>query len=267
MLVKTGGKKKDHSADNKKMKSNYDYEIIHDYLQGVLDRKTGQAIAELISQDETARSIAEGIVQMEKEFKGNEAIDTYLENFRLKQLNVVHQQTKPAAITKKRWLRIAATLLLLISVGSLIRLLISQPDFQEIVNLELAQPYPLSNVVRGERSGTPSEKAFQLYSQGEFDIASNYFDLAMADEKKNASIVFYNALCHLYQGHYDKANALFHSEIVSESRYSQQAEWFRALSFLKLENNMRAIEILTVISKDPRHFKHVEAESLLNQLD
>jgi tetratricopeptide (TPR) repeat protein len=249
------------------MKSKYDYEIIHDYLHGLVDNKTAGEIGDLIKTDETARSIAEGIVRLEKEFKGNDAeVDKYLEDFRIKQLRLMHPKASGSSVTKKAWFGIAASFLLLIGALAVIRLMTASPDLQTLISKELNQPYPLSNLVRGEGDGV-SEKAYQLYSQGDFINASIYFEQASVDAKDNASVAFYNALCYLYAGKYEKAIALFGSDGIAESRYSQQAEWYLALALLKSGNKGAATEIISPIAKDQQYFKNKEALQLLRQLE
>ena len=250
------------------MSSKYDYDIISDYLHGLTNKKTSLEISELIKTDEVARSIAEGIVRLNKEFKEDEArMDSYLEDFRQKQLNVIRQHTKSKTGTVKFSLRIAAALLLLITAGAVIRILVSETNYQQIMDKELSQPYSASTVVRSDGDESSKEKAFQLYAQGEFAKASVFFELAAADEKENASIVFYHALSQLYVAHYEEANILLRADVIAGSRYAQQAEWFQTLALLKSGNKREAKEVLTTISKNLQHYKLSEAQQLLNALE
>ncbi len=250
------------------MSSKYDYDIISDYLHGLTDKKTSLKISELIKTDEVARNIADGIVRLNKEFKDDDVSqESYLEDFRKKQLEVISQHAKPKRVTIKYSVRIAAALLLLITAGAVIRILVSEPDYQQIVDKELSQPYSISTVVRSDGEEYSKEKAFQLYARGEFAKASAYFELAAVDEKENASIVFYHALSQLYGEHYEAAITLLKADIIGSSRYAQQAEWFQALALLKSGNKREAKEILTTINKNSQHYKLSEAQQLLNALD
>ncbi len=250
------------------MNSKYDYDIIRDYLLGLTDKKTSLEISELIKTDEVARSIADGIIRLNKEFKEDEASqESYLEDFRKKQLEIISKHTRPKRITVKYPLRIAAALLLLITVGAVIRILVSEPDYQEMVDKELTQPYSISTIVRSDGDESSREKAFQLYAQGEFAKASTYFELAMEYEKENASIVFYHALSQLYGKHYTEATTLLKADVIASSRYSQQAQWFQVLALLKAGNKREAKEILATISGNPQHYKLSEAQQLLKGLE
>ncbi len=249
------------------MKSPHDYDIIRDYLHGLVDSKTAQEISERMATDETTRSIAVGAVLLEKEFTDNEAIDQYLDGFRQKQFEIIGQQTKPVPIAKRLWFRAAASLALLICVGMAVRLLVSLPDYQSVIDQELGQQYPVSNLSRSGGDGSATEKAFQLYTNGDYVNASIYFEQATPGEKDKASVMFYEALSYLYAGRYEKAIDLFESERMANSRYAQQAQWFQALAFLRLNNNKQAVAILKSIEADHQHFKQDVARQLLEQLD
>lgn len=245
------------------MKSKYDYEIIRDYLHGLVDSKTAREIGELIKTDETSRSIAEGIVQMERELNGDDAVDKYLEDFRQRQLKQI--PNAGSSVTKKAWIRIAASLLILIGVASVIRLMTALPDLQALVSKELDQPYPLSNLVRGEGDGT-MEKAFALYSQGDFAKASIYFEQS-SEGKENASVTFYNALSYLYAGNYEKASALLGFDVIVNSRYAQQGRWYQALALIQGGNKEKGKEALKMIANSEHHFKHEAAAEILELLE
>jgi tetratricopeptide (TPR) repeat protein len=246
------------------MKSKYDYEIIHDYLHGLTDAKTSGELKELLKRDEVARSIAEGIVHLEKEVGSEETLDSYLENLKLKQLSIIRQQTKPVRITKKVAYKIAASIVLLITVGVAVRLMVASPGYQELVDVELAQPYPVFNLMRGEADESPKDKGYQLYEQGDFATASLYFQQVSPDDKDLASVTFYNGLSYLYAGDYKTANALLESATIANSRYEQQGQWFRALALIKAGNKNKARELLTMIESNEQHYKRDAARALLN---
>lgn len=246
------------------MKSKYDYEIIRDYLHGLVDTKTSKEIGELIKRDETARSIAEGIVRLEKKFTGTDAeVDKYLNEFRQKQMDLIIPP-KPSSATTKIWFRVAASLLLLIGISMVIRLMTTSPDLQALVGNELGQPYPLASLVRGE-SDAASERAFQLYSQGDYVNASIYFEKSF-EGKDNASFTFYNALSHLYVGNYERAIVLLKSDVVVNSRYAAQGQWYQALALIRSGDKDKAREILENIVDNKQHFKYETASEMLECL-
>jgi tetratricopeptide (TPR) repeat protein len=246
----------------------YNYEIIHDYLNGLLDSKTKKEIAELIKTDETARSIAEGILLLDKKFSADEkAVESYLENFAEKQSIVISKKTQPKSVTKTVWFRMAAAVLLLVAVGAVVRFIVSSPGVDELVNAELAQAYPVSNLVRGDGGESYKEKGYQLYSEGNYASASEYFEKALAENNSDASAIFYNGLCNLYNGNYEKANSLLNSEVIADSRYVEQAQWYRAIGYLKSNDKDSAVKIIKTIAGNEKHFKNDVAVRLMNEME
>lgn len=253
------------------MKSQYDYELIRDYLHGLADSKTAREVGDLIRRDEIARSIAEGILRLDENFQGNEeAIESYLEKIYQSQLHTIHKHTQPAGLLQRYWLRIAASLLILVAAGVAIWTQLSEPGMDSLIAQELSVPYPASNLFRSETAPTIEDQGYVAYEAGRYDEATRYFDLALAADNskvRDASIYFYNALSQLYAGNYARATELLESPAIAESRYLQQARWYMGLALLRLNNRAAAIEVLSEIRKDPRSFKYEAAGELLSQLE
>src|SRR5688572_19447014 len=149
------------------MKSQYDYELIRDYLHGLADSKTAREIGDLIKRDEIARSIAEGILRLDENFQGNEeAVESYLEKIYQSQLNTIHKHTQPAGILQRNWMRIAASLLILIAAGVAIWIQFSKPGAEWLIAQELSVPYPASNLFRSETAPTIEDKGYVAYEAG-----------------------------------------------------------------------------------------------------
>jgi tetratricopeptide (TPR) repeat protein len=246
----------------------YDYEMIHDYLHGLLDSEASKGVSELIKTDETARSIAQGILLLDKKFNGDEnAVETYLENFAKKQSNVISKETQPKAVSKAIWFRIAAALLLVAAVGAVVRLFVSTTNVNDLVNAELARAYPVSNLVRGDGAESFKEKGYQLYSEGNYANASEYFGKALAENNNDASVIFYNGLCNLYNGNYEKANSMLSSDMIADSRYLEQAQWYRSIAYLKSNDKVNAAKILKAIAGNEKHYKNEVAVQLVEGLE
>jgi hypothetical protein len=251
------------------MESRYDYDIIRDYLHGLVEREKALEIGELIRQDEIARDIAEGILRLDDEFNENEQdIEAYLENFRQAQLKKIsYHSSGIAAQTRNLWLKIAAVILILVVTGFFIKQAFDKPDLITLINEELSQPYPVSNVVRGPSHGDDYNKALEMYKNKNYVQASLYFEKAAKSENDHATVTFYNALSSLYSGHYPRAISLLESRTISASRYSQQAQWYLSLAYIKSEKQTKGVEILKRMQNSPHVYKHREAVQLLEALD
>jgi hypothetical protein len=75
----------------------------------------------------------------------------------------------------------------------------------------------------------------------------------------------YLGLSQLMQNENQKAVNYFEA-IDTESSFVQDAEWFRALAFLKMENLAEAKKAFQKIVNQPRHYKHAEALEILDNM-
>jgi hypothetical protein len=250
------------------MKGQYDYELIRDYLLGLTDQQTTREVAELIRKDEFARDIAAGILRLEKEFNGNEEeIDRYLDKFMQSQLRTIQTQSRTGRNGQKFWLRIAASVVFVVAAGYFITVMINRPDTGSFIAAELSEPYPVSNIFRSEGGASDEDKGYAAYADKNYREAAQYFS-KLPDGSQNAgSVSFYLALSNLYMEQYENAIVLFESVSISESRYEQQALWYKSLALLKANDQAKAQKILLQIAEDQRHFKHAEAQQLLSLLE
>ncbi|HZY81949.1 MAG TPA: hypothetical protein VFE50_20640 [Cyclobacteriaceae bacterium] len=234
------------------MNSKYDYDIIRDYLHGLVDQETARRIRDLIREDEVARNIAAGILQLEHEFNGREEeIESYIEGLRLKQLTLINVQGRSRHI--RAWMKIAATILIIAVAGSVVWLTIGKSD---LVEDELRNPYPLTVADRGNNE---VNKGFEFYQKGEYRKAIASF----GQEADDVSTIFYNGLSNLYAGEYEKAVALLGTLSLKESRYKEQAEWYRAIGLLKAGREEEAKASLEKIRDQSQHYKSTAAEKIL----
>jgi hypothetical protein len=65
----------------------------------------------------------------------------------------------------------------------------------------------------------------------------------------------------------ENQKAITHFDAINpESSFVQDAEWFRALAFLKMENLAEAKKAFQKIVNQPRHYKHAEALEILDNM-
>lgn len=248
------------------MPSQFDYDLIRDYLHGLVDKNSANEIAELIATDETARSIAEGILFLEKDFQNEAEIEKYLENFRQVQLRTIQGRFD---LRKKRgilWLKVAATLILVALIGYVLQIDTGSPGAIALVDAELSNPYAVSNIVRSPGETTPFELGLENYASRNYAAALQHFERASGSTDDLATLTFYEALSHLYSRHYDHAIRLFQSKVIADSRYAQQSRWHLALAAIKAGNDALAKSTLDVIVGSDRHYKHEAALQLYGKL-
>lgn len=240
------------------MEAKYNYELIKDYLEGLLDSKTAEAVQQLIKADETAKSIALGILTLDEKFQGNEQeFDTYIDGLLQSQQQVI--DTHQIAQKSIPWIKIAAAVLLIAVVGiASYRYL--QPNLLELVNQEISTPYPNTPTFRS--SSTDLDKGYTAYLKGNYHEAS-----VLLSRFDNTESLFFNGLCQLYLGNSQRAVELFNKADLTTTRYEEQGAWYTTLAYVKINEIDSAKIILLKISASQNHFKKDKAELLLERIN
>ncbi len=248
------------------MPSQYDYDLIRDYLHGLLDKSAAGEIGELIERDEVARGIAEGILLLERNFASEQEVDAYLENFRHVQMRTIHRTVNEGKQKRRLLMKVAASVSILALIVYIIRSAMPGPDVMAMVDEQLSTPYAVVNVVRSAGDPTPFDLGIEQYTAGNYTEALRYFRMSAGSTADLATLTFYEALSHLYAGHYKDASHLLQTEVIAGSRYAQQARWHLALAALKMNDHELARKTLAAIVADKRHYKYDMASSLYDAL-
>lgn len=102
------------------------------------------------------------------------------------------------------------------------------------------------------------KKAYQA-SQSQFEA----LDKAAFSAADQSEIALFEGIAAIETGAFAKARSLLDQAI----QHKQQAEWFRALSWLKEGNVEEAIKAFSQIAGQERHFKQADSEKILDMLD
>jgi TolA-binding protein len=203
--------------------------------------------AELKSEFEFFKNLEQGIRQ-------EEIID-----FKQKLQEWDSTKLIPLNRTKKnhlRWIGVAATLVVLIGIASII-------TFQTPQNEKLVASYfePYDNVltVRGEKEDL--DDALLKYEQKEYAQAIRQFE----KYKKNREALFYLGESYLAVKAYDKAISAFTEVIKSNSIFSEIATFHLALAQIGNDEQENALSTLKKIP--PTSDYHSAAISLLDELN
>ena len=238
------------------IKGKYNYELIEDYLSGLLDKETSARIEELLKTDETARSIAKGILTLKQHFSEKE-IEAYMDGVYNAHLETIVQNIKP----KKGLIlwKIAASILLL-GISSLFVFKNTSLSINEIIEDEIATTYPISQHLRGSGDAT-LRNALIAYNNGEYKKS-----IRLLAKDESAQGTFTRGLSLFYLKNYGQAAEDFSKSLMLNSRYEEQSRWFLAMSYIKSGEETKAIEILNKILNIKNHYKAKESKKLLRLL-
>lgn len=238
------------------MKSDYNYELIRDYLDGLLDQSTSSRISQLIKADEIARGIAKGILSMRASFTTDIEIDKYLDS-RLAERSSDLTSTNIKSLVYK----VAASITVLFIVGISIFFYSKKATTDEQVMLFLSEPYPISAALR-TNDASHINHAIDAYQSGDFVSCANALR-----EDHSAFGMFYKGLSALYLNENKLAIQYLGDKTVTNSRYADIATWYLALSYFQIGDVQLSKASLKSLTEDINNYRYEEAVALLKAID
>lgn len=242
-----------------KVKTSYNYELIEDYLDGILASKSALKVKKLIATDEEARAIADGILMLRGHFKEDKKVDTYMNDRLVKTQEVIEQNL---AVKKSgMWLKIAASIALIFTVG-LSTYVFTKDSLQDLVAGQLKEPYQAVITTRGSETTGSIQRGLLAYNNAAYEQSIE--ELATQDTPQ---AVFFSGLSYLYLDKMETAIQLLKSHKLKDSRYEEQTRWYLTVAYLKLGNMAQGEKLLLQIKSREKHFKQKEAREILEFLD
>jgi len=159
------------------------------------------------------------------------------------------------------WMAIAASVLLLIAVASVLWLRPSEPE----LFAEYFVPYPADAFRDGAETATPAY--LEAYRQGRYAEAANTVE-ALPAEALTAPVRFYQAVALLADGRPSSAIPILDTLLRQPDigGLQQPVEWYLALALLADDRQPQALEALQRIADTPGHYRAEEAGVILGRL-
>lgn len=230
-------------------------EIIQKYLQNRLSEKER-------AQFEMDLQNSEELQQQFKEFKHIQAAIQHAEYDRLKNEFKTLETTYSSRNTRFFNWRIAATVLVLMSLGSLLWL--SQPVDVDRLYAQYFTAYPntLQPIVRGDQDNRAL--AFTYYENKDYNKAATAFSSLLV-KHNDADIRFYYALSLLNAKKLESAKHELEALLLSNTQYKEPLWWYLGLIEMKLDNKSKAIAYFQML-QSPQAYNHKKAQKLIAEL-
>lgn len=231
--------------------------LIQKYLQGTLSDTEEQLFQEYIENDPSFANDIPFYEGLNYAFAKADYEQTKA------QLHSFYKEEKRSSWRK--W-SIAATVLVLIGLGSL--WYVNAIDSSEKLYAQYFEPYKnvVQPIVRGEAVKTTRELAFKAYDEGNYKEAIIHLNALLNDTPK-AILALYKANAQLQLDQTEAAIATLESQIKKTDTVYAEAQWYLALSYLKLENETTAKSHLNTLLQNHSGFKNNEAQELLKSLE
>lgn len=240
------------------------FEKIDAYLKGKLESDDLKSFKKTLAYNKELQEEIEKYKLVQTALKNRDSID-----FR-KKLQQIDGELKREESTEKNntsvsWLnwKIAAVFITLIGVSSLWYL---QNSVEEDLFSSYYTPYPMSDLTRGQDitpDATSLKKMTLNYRNKEYQKVIAFFENKL-DTITNDRLKLYLGNSYLNTGQEDKAIIAFQS-IHVKSAFYQDAQWFLALTYIKVDEQVKAIPILKKLSAFTNLYTH-KASKLVDAL-
>ncbi len=190
----------------------------------------------------------------------------------LQQFEKEYQEKSKGNTSFTKWL-IAASITLLLGFGIWF---IKDSYFPSNEQLYAQNFEPYRNIVqpivRGESPKTIKHSAFVAYENNDYHKAINLFN--SVSNPNESSIQFYKAMCLLSLNKANDAIQVLLPIAVNETKdstsenFTEMANWYLALAYLKTGNTKKALSQFSVIAEHPTYtFKKEEAKKIIGFLE
>ncbi len=231
--------------------------LIQKYLQGTLSETEQQWFQEYLEKDPSFADHIPFYEELHYAFAKADYTQTK------SQLQSFYKETRQSLWRK--W-SIAATVLILMSVGSL--WFLNTMNSTETLYAHYFEPYKnvVQPIVRGEAKKTTKVLAFMAYDDGDYDTAIVYINQLLEDQPE-AIFALYKANAQLQTDQTEAAITTLQSHIKKTDTIYAQAQWYLALSYLKLDNKEATKKHLRTLLQTNTSFKTKDAMALLKSLE
>ncbi len=159
--------------------------------------------------------------------------------------------------------KIAATLIIFLGIGGLLWNNFKQSNHIAELYASHYAPYPVEDVTRGQAKNDLST-VLQHYENGEYKTVINELEgLAILSKKEQLQLYLGNS--YLNTGREEEAILQFEN-VSDTSKYNEDATWYSALTYLKLNKIEKSRSILQEIIEYNGLYK-IKALALINQLE
>ncbi len=170
---------------------------------------------------------------------------------------------------RRKLLAIAATIIILISLSVSFLFPFRQSSDQLLKSYY--NTYPALANVRSLESNEESEEllktSFELYEEYNYKKASETFIKVLIIDEDNVVAQFYLALCELENNNFTDSEEYLSDLIQKKDHlFWEQAHWYLAMLYLKLENKEKAKSIFDKIIDEEMVYKS-KAKRILRKLD
>lgn len=253
---------------------NINFELLLDYVEGLLDAPTQARIEARIASDEYYAGVVEGIQFYYQEHAADrEQLEKYLADFQKRLTEQVNQPATTRRLWSPRLLSIAASVAVLALVGWMaINLLSNSANPDTLVASALDTPYPnVYTQTKGINEDSIRGQIGDLYVQGAYSEVTEVLPVFLKKtDQASAEDYFLLGLSYLYQKEKNSVaavTALAQAQAKQPSAaLAQQVDWYLAIAHYQNKDTAAAKTLFQTIAQQTDHYRKMQAAELLKKI-
>ncbi len=186
------------------------------------------------------------------------------EHANLKQELQTVESSLPVKQNKVKWYLIAASIILLVSIGFYWKQYSSSPEtlFADYYTTASNTSHPIT---RTQNDTDELTKAFVAYESEAYNQAQKLFN-NLYKTSNNSELLFYEGICYLEIEQTDNAIETFLKHQNFNDKLLGKSKWYLALAYLKNNNQIEVQNILEKITSSSSNYNFEKAKDLLSDL-
>lgn len=251
-----------------------DIAILERYIENDISDQEKKEVKARLSTEVEFRSL---LIQLKElilgiKYTGRQEILAHLEQIEANLPPIILDDNQVAmvpdttpSVSRKWWVGIAASVLIIFTVGVLY--LSNGSKSMDELYADNFGHYPnlVETITRGELDIESQRKmAFMAYENQDYEQAALLLS-TLPDEEKDSSILLYMGISYMFIDKDTEAIQSLEAGLQSGGEYQDQIKWYLGLSYLKVENKEKAIALFEEISAS-EYSKKEEAKAILESL-
>ncbi|MEL6866338.1 MAG: hypothetical protein AAFP19_18060 [Bacteroidota bacterium] len=222
------------------------YDQIEQYLDRKMSKETHQSFEERLQNDPELAAEVQLHRDLGMAIQQEEADLAFRKNLRTIRNN---RKASLRPLPRRRWMRIAsaaaAVLVLLVALSYLFQ---SPTNPSQVADRYLDLP-PISLTEKSANTESTLLKAEQFYKEQNFSAAAPLFRQYLENNPVSYDVQLYAGLAYLKSEQYPQALAAFDVILNSDALNRSEAQWYKALCLLKMDQLSAAQKLLQALSQ------------------
>lgn len=241
-------------------------ELIERYLEGEMSVREQAEFENLLRSDPDLKKE----YLLRKEIYEAVAEDDII-NLRSNLDEIIYQENRYIKLRNPYLLSATAVILLLFIVISKIFLFSDKRVNEKDVFESFYSAYPATMSFRSPVDQSEQEKmlynAFNLYVEGKYNLASEYFFKILKTDDSNTMAKFYLSICEIEKGNFKKSEKYLNDLILKNNHiFREQSHWYLALVYFE-QNNIDSAKLLLEKIIEENMAQKQDAELILKSLN